>query len=156
MFAQEFLEATKYAYGKGMFYGSILTCNFSDSVNKHCRACLPVPHLTTDGFVSACDMALFGKDENHMSPLIYGEWDDINKTINYRDDKIEYIRTRTTENMQHCEMCSAKEHCGGYCLGEVLNETGNLFGRKKGVCQAIRYLNDNIATEMRKYKYTHP
>lgn len=156
MFAQEFLEATKYAYNKGVFYGSILTCNFNDSVNKHCRACLPVPHLTTDGFVSACDMALFGKDENHMSPLIYGEWDDINKTINYRDDKIEYIRTRTTENMQHCEMCSAKEHCGGYCLGEVLNETGSLFGRKKGVCEAIRYLNKNIATEMGKYKYTHP
>ncbi len=156
MFAQEFLKATEYAYNKGMFYGSILTCNFNDSVNRHCRACLPVPHLTTDGYVSACDMALFGKDKNHMSPLIYGEWDVINKTINYHDDKIEYIRTRTTENMQHCEMCSAKEHCGGYCLGEVLNETGNLFGRKKGVCQAICYLDNKLDIQMRKYKYTHP
>lgn len=156
MFAQEFLKATEYAYKKGVFYGSILTCNFNDSVNRHCRACLPVPHLTTDGFVSACDMALFGKDKNHMTPLIYGEWDETNKIINYHDDKIEYIRTRTTENMRHCEMCSAKEHCGGYCLGEVLNETGNLFGRKKGVCQAIRYLDDNLIPQMRKYKYTHP
>lgn len=156
MFAREFLKATEYAYGKGVFYGSILTCNFNDSVNRHCRACLPVPHLTTDGFVSACDMALFGKDKNHMSPLIYGEWDEINKKINYNDVKIEYIRTRTTENMQHCEMCTAKEHCGGYCLGEVLNETGDLFGRKKGVCQAICYLNNNLDIEMRKYKYTHP
>lgn len=156
MFAKEFLKATEYAYSKGMFYGSILTCNFNDSVNKHCRACLPVPHLTTDGFVSACDMALFGKDENHMSPLIYGEWDEKNKVINYHDDKIEYIRTRTTENMQHCEMCTAKEHCGGYCLGEVLNETKSLFGQKRGVCQAIRYLNDHLAPQMRKYKYTHP
>lgn len=156
MFAKEFLKATEYAHRKGMFYGSILTCNFNDLVNKHCRACLPVPHLTTDGFVSACDMALFGKDKNHMSPLIYGEWDEINKTINYKDDKIEYIRTRTTENMRHCEMCTAKEHCGGYCLGEVLNETGDLFGRKKGVCQAIRYLDDNLDLQMRKYKYTHP
>lgn len=156
MFAKEFLKASEYAYKKGVFYGSILTCNFNDLVNRHCRACLPVPHLTTDGFVSACDMALFGKDKNHMSPLIYGEWDEINKIINYKDDKIEYIRTRTTENMQHCEMCTAKEHCGGYCLGEVLNETGNLFGRKRGVCQAIRYLDDNLDLKMRKYKYTHP
>lgn len=156
IFAHEFLKATEYAYSKGMFYGSILTCNFNDSVNRHCRACLPVPHLTTDGFVSACDMALFGKDKNHMFPLIYGEWDEINKTITYHDDKIEYIRMRTTENMQHCEMCSAKEHCGGYCLGEVLNETGKLFGQKKGVCQAIRYLEAKIPPEMRKYKYTHP
>ena len=30
-----------------------------------CRSLLPVPHLTTDGYVSACDMALFGKDNNH-------------------------------------------------------------------------------------------
>ena len=155
-FAEEFLKATKYAYNKGVFYGSILTCNFNDSVNKHCRACIPVPHLTTDGFVSACDMALFGKDKNHMSPLIYGEWNETTKTINYNDAKIEYIRTRTTENMQHCEMCTAKEHCGGYCLGEVLNETGDLFGYKKGVCEAICYLDNNLDAHFRKYKYTHP
>lgn len=156
MFAKEFLKAAEYAYNKEVFYGSILTCNFNDSVNRHCRACLPVPHLTTDGYVSACDMALFGKDKNHMSPLIYGEWDEVNKKIKYNDTQIEYIRTRTTEKMQHCEMCSAKEHCGGYCLGEVLNETGSLFGRKKGVCQAICYLDKNLSSQMRKYKYTHP
>ncbi len=96
-----------------MFNGSILTCNFNDLVNKHCRACLPVPHLTTDGFLSACYMALFGKDKNHMLSLIYGERDEINKTINYKDDKIEYV------------------------------------------CQAIRYLDDNLDLQMRKYKYTH-
>lgn len=156
LFAQEFLKATKYAYNKGMFYGSILTCNFNDSVNKHCRACLPVPHLTTDGFVSACDMALFGKDKNHMSALIYGVWNETTKTIDYDEIKIKKIRSRTTENMQHCEMCTAKEHCGGYCLGEVLNETGDLFGCKKSVCKAICYLDKHLNSKMRKYKYTHP
>lgn len=156
LFAKEFLEATKYANSKGVFYGSILTCNFNDTVNKHCRACLPVPHLTTDGFVSACDMALFGKDKNHMSDLIYGEWDEKTKTINYNNSKMEKLRSRTTENMQHCEMCSAKEHCGGYCLGEVLNETGDLFGYKAGVCQAICYLDKHLDSKIREYKYTHP
>lgn len=156
LFAEKFLEAVEYAYKKGVFYGSILTCNFNDSVNRHCRACLPVPHLTTDGFVSACDMALFGKDNNHMTPLIYGEWDKKNKKIIYSPLKIDLLRSRTTENMPHCEMCTAKEHCGGYCLGEVLNETGNLFGQKKGVCQAIRYLDNNFQPQFRKYKYTHP
>lgn len=156
LFAEEFLKAAEYAYSKGVFYGSILTCNFNDTVNKHCRACLPVPHLTTDGYVSACDMALFGKDKNHMSPLIYGKWDEANKKIIYYSSKIDCLRNRTTENMQHCEMCTAKEHCGGYCLGEVLNETGSMFGQKKGVCQAIRYLNDNLQEQLRKYKYTHP
>ncbi len=155
-FAAEFLEAAKYAYEKGVFYGSILTCNFSDIVNKHCRACLPVPHLTTDGYVSACDMALFGDDNNHMSPLIYGKWDKDLGAIDYYEPKIENLRSRTTENMQHCEMCSAKEHCGGYCLGEVLNETHDLRGKKRGVCNAIRFLDKNLTAEMRKYKYTHP
>lgn len=156
LFAEEFLKATKYAHDKGMFYGSILTCNFNDSVNKHCRACIPVPHLTTDGYVSACDMALFGRDRNHMSKLIYGNWNEESGEINYNQSKIEYLQSRTSENMLHCEMCNAKEHCGGYCLGEVLNETGDIFGQKKSVCQAIRYLDNKIPPELRRYKYTHP
>lgn len=156
LFAKEFLEATRYAYSKKIFYGSILTCNFNDSVNKHCRACLPVPHLTTDGYVSACDMALFGKDKNHMSQLIYGEWDETSGEIIYDQNKKRYIQNRTTENLPHCEMCPAKEHCGGYCLGEVLNETGDIYGQKKSVCPAICYLNNNLEAEIRKYNYTHP
>lgn len=71
-----------------MFYGSILTCNFGDTVTTHCRACLLVPHLITDGYVSACDMALFGK--------------------------------------------------------------------KKGVCEAIRFLDSHMTENQRKYLYTHP
>jgi len=156
LFAREFLEAAKYANDKGIFYGSILTCNFNDSVNRHCRACIPVPHLTTDGFVSACDMALFGRNETHMSKLIYGSWNEKIGEISYEQNKIEYLQSRTTENMQHCEMCPAKDHCGGYCLGEVLNETGDLFGRKKDVCQAICYLNAHLAKDLRHHKYTHP
>lgn len=156
LFAKEFLEVARYAYEKGVFYGSILTCNFNDTVNKHCRACLPVPHLTTDGYVSACDMALFGKDENHMFPLIYGKWDEAKGEIKYDEGQKKYIQKRTTEHLAHCEMCEAKEHCGGYCLGEVLNETGNLFGCKAGICESIRYLNENLDSEIRKYKYTHP
>lgn len=156
LFADEFIQATEYANSKGMFYGSILTCNFGDTVNKHCRACLPVPHLTTDGFVSACDMALFGNDKNHMSKLIYGKWIEKIGKIHYDQQRIDYLRSRTTENLQHCEMCSAKEHCGGYCLGEVLNETKDLFGQKLRACQAIRYLDQKLDLKYRKYSHTHP
>jgi radical SAM protein with 4Fe4S-binding SPASM domain len=157
LFTDEFLNATKYAHEKGVFYGSILTCNFNDSVDKHCRACLPAPHLTTDGFVSACDMALFGNDENHMSKeFIYGQWDEKNNTITYVSNVIKRLQSRTTENMKHCELCSSKEHCGGYCLGEVLNETGDMFGQKREVCRAIQRLDCEMADELRPYKYTHP
>ena len=155
-FAEQFLEAVNYAEQKDIFYGSIMTCNFSDTVNKHCRACIPVPHLTTDGYVSACDMALFGEDKNHMSPFIYGKWDPLLKKIIYNDEKIRNLQSRTTENMHHCDACPSKEHCGGYCLGEVLNETKDLFGCKKGVCEAIVYLDKKMGESQRKYHYTHP
>lgn len=157
LFAEKFLDACKFAETCGIFYGSILTCNFADSVTKHCRACLPVPHLTTDGYVSACDMALFGKDENHMSQyFIYGKWNETKKEIEYDNNKIDRLRSRDINNMEHCRECNSKEHCGGYCLGEVLNETKDLFGQKKGVCEAIRYLDSEMTESQRKYAYTHP
>lgn len=155
-FAKKFLEASRYANDKGIFYGSIMTCNFGDSVTKHCRACIPVPHLTTDGYVSACDMALFGEDKNHMSDFIYGRWNSNTKEIEYDQAKIKKLQSRSTENMNHCNDCPSKDHCGGYCLGEVLNETKDLFGRKKGVCEAIKYLDKNMENRLRNYKHTHP
>jgi len=156
LFAQEFLKAAEYARTKDVFYGSILTCNFNDPVDKHCRACIPVPHLTTDGYVSACDMALFGKDKNHMSELFYGQWNEQKNIIEYDECAKNMLSRRTTKNMSHCEVCSAKEQCGGYCLGEILNETGDLYGKKPNVCDAIRFLNSHMSPELRRYKYTHP
>lgn len=155
-FAEKFLEACTYAKQKDVFYGSILTCNFADSVKKHCRACIPAPHLTTDGYVSACDMALFGEDNNHMQSFIFGKWDPALKEIIYYRDKQEYLQSRNTEHMDHCRNCSSKEHCGGYCLGEVLNETKDLYGQKRGVCEAIRFLDSKMNDSIRKYSFTHP
>ena len=82
-FIEKFIEAVRYAYSHGMTYGSILTCNFDEPGEVACRALLPVPHLTTDGYISACDMALFGNDNNHMDVFIYGKWDEEKKKIIY-------------------------------------------------------------------------
>ena len=155
-FAKEFLNAGKYATTLGIKYGSILTCNFDEKSEYSCRACLPVPHLTSDGYVSACDMALFGEDVNHMSPFIYGKWDEETKKIEYYQDKIDYLRSRKVDNISHCKQCSVKEYCCGYCLGEVMNETKDLFGHKKRVCGPIRYLYENMEEEQKHYTYTHP
>lgn len=125
-YAKEFLKAKEYADKNGISYGSILTCNFDEKTIYSCRACIPVPHLTTDGYVSACDMALYGKDENHMSVFIYGKWDKQNNRIIYDENKINNLRSRYADNMLGCKNCSAKNRCAGYCLGEVANETGNM------------------------------
>ena len=55
-YVKNFIKAHKYAKKMGLFYGSFLTCNFDGEAKTNCRACTPVPHLTPDGYVSACDM----------------------------------------------------------------------------------------------------
>lgn len=156
IFTAEFIKAVKYAYTNGMTYGSILTCNFDEVGEYACRACLPAPHLTTDGYVSACDMALFGKDADHMNVFIFGKWNPEKNIIEYDRDKMKYLQSRKLSNMRECKACVAGEYCRGYCLGEVMNETKNLFGRKQKVCGSIRILLENLTDEEKKYPYFHP
>lgn len=151
-----YLDAYHYAKGIGVFYGSFLTCNFDGKADIHCRACTPVPHLTPDGFVSACDMVVLGEEAYHMDCFIYGKWIEETKSFEFNQKKIEALRERTSTKMKHCKNCPAKLHCGGYCLGEVVNETGKLCGQKEVACNAIRRLLKEIGTEGKPYEYLHP
>ncbi len=156
VFTEEFLKAVRYAYKNGMTYGSILTCNFDEPGEYACRACIPVPHLTTDGYVSACDMALFGNDNNHMDVFIYGKWNKEEKAIEYDKSKIKLLQSRKLANMSACKNCEAGEYCRGYCLGEVMNETKDLFGCKRVICGPVKQLLRRMTEEEKKYKYFHP
>lgn len=155
-YAEEFVPASEFAASLGMVYKSFLTCNFDNETKYHCRACIPVPHLTTDGYISACDMALFGNEKDHMSIFIYGKWDKSKNTIVYDQNKINYLQSRSVDNMPGCKDCSVKYNCGGYCLGEVTNETNNLFGKKNSVCGPINYLAKKIGLNNGCCKYLHP
>lgn len=156
-YAQYFLEAQATADSYGMIYGSILTCNFDEEIKYHCRSCLPAPHLTTDGYISACDMALFGKSPfEHMDIFVYGKWDSVNNTLVFDDKKIELLRNRSVDNIGECKDCVARYHCGGYCLGEVVNEFKKLYTNKPEVCEAIRFLLVNYKPPKEGYIYLHP
>lgn len=156
VFIREFVKAVRYAYKNGMTYGSILTCNFDETGEYACRACLPVPHLTTDGYVSACDMALFGNDADHMNVFIYGKWNQETGVIEYYPDKIRQLRARKLSNMPRCKNCAAGQYCRGYCLGEVVNETGDLFGCKDKICAPVKILLHELTEEEKQYEYFHP
>lgn len=156
LFTGEFIQAVRYAYQNEITYGSILTCNFDEPGEYACRACLPVPHLTTDGYVSACDMALFGNDADHMNVFIYGKWNQRTGKIQYFQDKIKILQSRKLSQMPHCRDCSAGEYCRGYCLGEVVNETKDLFGCKSQICGPTKRLLKELSAEEKKYKYPHP
>lgn len=155
-YAIKYIEAYKYAKSKNIFYGSFLTCNFDGKCSQHCRSCTPVPHFTTDGFISACDLVTIGKDAGHMDCFVYGKWDSTSKKFIIDDEKVAQLQMRNIDNMKHCQNCSVKEHCGGYCLGEVQNETGSLLGQKPQTCKAIRMIAKEIGFSNEPYPYLHP
>ena len=150
-----YLRAYHYAKEKGLFWGSFLAINFDGESKYHCRACTPTPHITTDGYLSACDMVLLGENARHMDKLIYGKWNPKTKIFDIDNAKIAALRNRNCDNIKHCKDCEARYHCGGYCLGEIVNETDRLDGQKPIQCAAIRRLLKEIGT-CEPYKYLHP
>lgn len=155
-YVDTFIAAREHAEEMGIFYGSFLTCNFDGITNKHCRACTPVPHFTPDGYISACDLVTFGKNAGHMDCFVYGKWVDNNQGFLIDNKKVQALQKRTTENMDHCRDCEVREHCGGYCLGEVQNETGRLTWQKPKVCKAIKRLAKSTSFTEKSYPYLHP
>lgn len=159
-FARRFIEAREYAKTLGVFYESNFTTNFDGPTCYNCRSCLPMPHLTMDGYVSACEMCTSGENANQMDAFIYGKYDRENNRIIYDQKKIEVLQSRTLSNLSECQDCIAKEHCAGFCLGETLNERGNLFKIKKIVCEPLRYIYAKIGNDYGRFggefKYKHP
>lgn len=156
LYADTYIEAYYHAKQKDIFYGSFLTCNFDGSCNRHCRACTPAPHFTTDGFISACDLVTFGNSPKHMECFVYGKWNKEKQQFDIDKSKVEMLKARTINNIKHCMRCSVREHCGGYCLGEIQNETGKLTGQKLQTCKAIRKIAKAIGFSDEQYPYLHP
>lgn len=156
-YLRNYLDAYYYAKEKGLFWGSFLTINFDGESSYHCRCCDPLsaPHLTPDGYISSCDMVVLGSEPYHMSPFIVGKWNDVDQCFDFYDDKIKALNERESTNIKHCEKCPAKLHCGGYCLGETVNETGKLDGQNAIKCTAVRFLFSKLGA-CEPYPYLHP
>jgi len=154
-YAKRFLQARQVAEGLGVFYGSIFSVNFDEKTEYFCRACIPYPHLTTDGFVTCCDMAYTGSDSK-MRELVYGKYVPAEDRIEYDQQAIERIQSRKAKNMPYCRNCEALYNCAGACLGEAVNETGSMFGIKPKVCEVIRFLAKQMPLNKGLYPYLHP
>lgn len=156
-YLKNYLEAYRYAKDKGLFWGSFLTINFDGESPYHCRCCTPkeAPHITPDGYISACDMVVLGAEPYHMNPFIVAKWNDSEKRFDFDNEKVKALNDRKSTNMKHCKECSAKLHCGGYCLGETVNETGKLDGQNPVKCGAVRYLYKELGS-CDPYDFLHP
>lgn len=159
MFAylDDYVKAYYYAKEKDVFYGSFFSINFDGEACYHCRSCTPLeaPHITPDGYISACDMVVTGENPYHMSPFIVGKWNDKNKKFDIDEDRVSALLNRKSTIMSHCKDCPVKLHCGGYCLGETLNETGSLTGYNPLKCEMVLRLYDKIGLS-ELYPYLHP
>jgi uncharacterized protein len=144
-FAQTFIDAHTHAWQRGIFYESNLTSNFDGETNRACCACVPVPYLTVDGYLSACKLAAYGKNAGKMDSMIFARYDSEKDKIIHDAEKLKILRSRTLQNLPtQCGICAAGKHCAGYCPGETLNENGGLFRVKTNICKAIRYLYGEI------------
>jgi radical SAM protein with 4Fe4S-binding SPASM domain len=141
-FADKFIEAREYADKIGVYYGTIFMINFDEEVEINCRALLPAPHLTTDGFVSCCDMSNTGDGffSELFPELIYGEYDKEAGKIHYYQDRIEKIRSRNIYNLETCRDCKALKHCAGGCIGSAMMTSGDFYGINPDYCKVTKYL----------------
>ena len=156
-YVDEYLLAYYYAKEKGMFWGSFLTINFDGESEYHCRCCTPLeaPHITTDGYISACDMALMGGNAHHMDCFIVAKWNKKTKQFDWDMDKVKILNERKSTKMTDCQKCPVKLHCGGCCLGETMNEFGCLDKHNPEKCNAIRRLFKELG-DCEPYPYLHP
>lgn len=152
-----YLEAYHYAKNKGMFWGSFYSINFDGFSEYHCRSCTPLeaPHITPDGYISACDMVVIGEKPYHMDAFVVGKWDEKTKQFKLYTEKIDALNNRKSTLMEQCQGCEAQLHCGGYCLGETLNETGTLTGYNPLKCESVKRLFAELGT-CEPYPYLHP
>lgn len=153
-FIDKYVEAYEYSKKIDFFYSTMFAANFDEEVECGCRACLPTPHLTVDGYVSCCDMCTSGNSS--LNELIYGKFIENENRIEYYQDKINNIKLRNKFNIPACIECEIKDYCAGACLGEALNETGNIFGVKEEACMAIKYLWEKLGKKKIELKYLHP
>ncbi len=143
-FADSYIEARAYAERIGVYYGTIFMINFDEEVEINCRALLPAPHLTPDGYVTSCDMQNSG--DGLMNDLVYGKWDSEAKKIVYYPEKLEKIRSRNIHNLGECQGCPALKHCAGGCVGAGIISTGlvDFYGINEEYCEVTKYLFERL------------
>lgn len=153
-YAEDFLIARRLAEERNIFYGSIFMVNFDEPTEYFCRACIPYPHLTTDGYVTCCDMAFSGTNP-HMKDLVYGKYIPEEDRIIYDENAIKKIQSRKASNMLYCKDCEVLYNCAGACLGEALNEKGSMFDIRPNICAAIKFLAKRMPLNQGLYPYLH-
>jgi len=158
-FAKYFVEAYYYAQNLGIFYQTHLIVNFDEEVETYCRACIPSPHITTDGFVTCCDWALLGPDylPGALEKLIYGKYIPESRNIAYDVNRIKEIQSRCVSTLSKgaCKNCKALRHCAGGCIGKTIVISNDIYTPSAEWCLATKFLLEKLPINQGPYPCFH-
>jgi uncharacterized protein len=82
--------------------------------------------ITPDGNVTTC-LEVSREPDRGAEVFFIGAYDPESSGFSFDQSKIDYLRSRTVENLPHCTDCFAKYNCSGDCLTKTYQESGNLF-----------------------------
>jgi uncharacterized protein len=156
VYVNELLKAKIAAKSLGVYYGSWLSVNFLAKTDRACTACIPYPRLTSDGFVSSCDVAFLGR--NGPKEFVYGEWDESTGIIKYDENRKRFLTARSLANMKQCNKCTIGPYCAGSCMGKTYITMSSVNKQNPVFCRATRFLAKHLGVEQprEEFEYEHP
>jgi len=141
-YSKKYVDAYYYGMEKDFFFGSFLTVNFDSKCDRFCRSANALPYATLDGYVSSCDESYYFTEE--MKSLFIGKYDQEKQIIEYWNDQIEKLKSRTIHNTPECKTCQVRDNCGGQCLAASIFENRDMFSVRSDVCKAVKFLAEKL------------
>jgi uncharacterized protein len=95
--------------------------------------------VTQDGQVTSC-LEVMRASDDRSSKFFYGSYNTNTNKFNIDLGKLNYLFSRTVENIPYCSDCYAKYNCGGDCLAKI-DTQGDMFDTSQNVrCEINRKL----------------
>ena len=121
-FLEKIIEAKDYAETKGMsiYYSG---GRFDSTTDHFCGAAGSNFMITPYGNITTC-LEVSSPDDPRKEIFYIGK--QVNGGFEVYQDKIDYLKSRTVDNISHCTDCFSKYNCAGDCLAKVVTK-GSLF-----------------------------
>lgn len=144
LFSDEFLKCFKLGLKKDIEVSySGMRC-FDHAHQRFCSACGENYCLTPDGDITAC-YEVTSPDDPAASTFFIGKVDTTTGKVLMHQDRIAYLRTRSTENLTRCSKCFLRYNCAGDCLAKTYRYScGDIFHPDPYRCQIAERVNKQL------------
>lgn len=108
-------QKTAEKVGISIFYSG---ARLNTITSMFCKASGDSFCVTPQSDVTSC-YEVCSKEDPRSEVFFYGKYDQAKGTYIFNEDKLTYLRSRTVNNIPHCEDCFCKYHCAGDCLAKA-------------------------------------